>query len=191
MQASTAATPQGVAIDAATRSDPRAMERAFDRCSAALYRYVAVRVGDPHLADDLMQQLWIQTRRGAGGVPLDQLEYWLRAVARNLIRSHWRQQHRRPPHIPVHDRRLSAALGERLATEAIPAAELEREEIRHELLLAITELSTDDQELIEGFYFRGCSQAEMAERFGVSERAIEGRLYRARQALRERLSQGQ
>lgn len=167
--------------------DSHALERAFDRCSSALYRYIAVRVGDTHLADDMMQQLWVQTTTGARHVPLDQLEYWMRVVARNLIRSHWRQQKRRPTHVPVHDERLAAHLGEQLASEEIPAAELERQEIRDQLLLAITDLASEEQELIVAFYFDGQSQVAIAAKLGISERAVEGRLYRARQALREAL----
>lgn len=169
-------------------ADRRALERAFDRHSAALYRYIAVRVGDAHLADDFMQQLWIQTRRGATHVPPDQLEYWMRVVARNLIRSYWRQQVRRPTHIPVHDPRLSAQLAERLVSQEIPGDTLERTEVQQQLLLAITQLGSDEQDLIVAFYFDGESQADIARRLDVSERAVEGRLYRVRLALREKLA---
>lgn len=164
------------------------LERGFDACSTALYRYFIVRTGDSHLADDLMQQLWLQMKRGAGRVPVDRIEYWLRAVARNLLRTHWRVRARRPAEAAIADPRLAAELAERMAREQIPPQQLERREVREQLLLAITELSTDEQWLIVGSYFEALSHAQLAERLGISERAVEGRLYRARLALRERLA---
>jgi DNA-directed RNA polymerase specialized sigma24 family protein len=41
--------------------------------------------------------------------------------------------------------------------------------------------------LLEAFYFDGRTTRELAEEFGLSERAIEGRLRRARQNLKKRL----
>ena len=82
---------------------------------------------------------------------------------------------------------LAAELANRLVEEELPPEVLERKEVRDQLLLAITELPSGDQDLIAGHYFDGAAFAELARRTGLSERAIEGRLYRARQALREKL----
>ncbi len=174
-------------VAAAAGHEGDAMERAFDACAAALYRYFVVRTGDAHLADDLMQQLWLAAKRGWNGVPAANVEYWLRAIAKNLIRTHWRREARRPGNRPCADPALAAALAERLATEPLADAELERREVRDQLLLAITALCASDQELIIGCYLDGRSHASLAESLGVSERAVEGRLYRARAALREKL----
>lgn len=174
-------------VAAATRRDGAAMERAFDACAAALYRYFAVRTGDPHLADDLMQQLWLAAKRGWNGVPAASFEYWLRAIARNLIRTHWRREARRPGDRPGVDPALAARLSQRLAAEPLAPAELERREVRDQLRLAITALSAADQELIIGTYFDGLPHAALAQSLGISQRAVEGRLYRARAALRDKL----
>jgi RNA polymerase sigma factor (sigma-70 family) len=167
--------------------DATAMDAAFDRCSRALYRYVVVRVGDAHLADDLMQQLWLQARNSRADVPKNELEFWLRSIARNLVRTHWRTQARRPASVPLPDPELAADLADRLVSEELPPELLERKEVQDQMLLAITELTADEQELIVEHYFHDRSHAQLADRLGLSPRAIEGRLYRARQALRERL----
>ncbi len=65
---------------------------------------------------------------------------------------------------------------------------LARKEVQDQLLLALTGLSGDAQELLIGSYFEGRSHAELASMLNVSERAIEGRLYRARVALRDKLA---
>ena len=164
------------------------LERAFALHGRSLYRYFALRTGgDAHRADDLMQQLWLQARRGAADVPPNQLEFWLRGVAKNLIREHWRKQARTQRHMPTVDSAVAMELAERIAVEDLPAEYLERQEVRDQLILAITELATVEQEVTVGYYFQGESCASLATRLGISERAAEGRLYRARNALRRKL----
>jgi RNA polymerase sigma factor (sigma-70 family) len=187
MRASGPTRELAIDIRSAT-TDAAAVEAAFDRCSRALYRYIVVRVGgDAHLADDLMQQLWLQARTSRTAVPEDQQEFWLRGIARNLVRTHWRKQRRRPPSVPLADPALAAELAERLVSAELPVEILERKEVRHQLLLAITELDSHEQELIVEHYFHECAQAELGRRLGLSPRAVEGRLYRARRALNEKL----
>jgi len=180
-------TPLSIAV-ASSIGECFTMKAAFDRHAPVLYRYVVVRVGgDTHLTDDLMQQLWLQAGNGAASVPDDQVEFWLRGVARNLIRAHWRRARHRPAQLPIADPRLSSVLADRLATEELPPKVLERKEVRDQLLLALTSLKTQEQELIISHYFQGRTHADLAEATGLSVRAVEGRLYRARQALQRNL----
>lgn len=164
------------------------VHRAFDAAADAVYRFFAIRTGDRHLADDLMQQLWLQARTAATAVPPASLEAWLRTVARNLLRTHWRVKARRPAHVPIPDADLAARLADRLVSADLPAEQLQQREVRDQLLLAMTALPADDQALMIGCYFQNESHQALATRWGVSERAIEGRLYRARQALRQHLA---
>jgi len=167
------------------------LEAAFDRCSRGLYRYVAVRVGgDTHVADDLMQQLWLQVNRdgqAACHVPDEELEYWLKAVLRNLLRARWRQQQQRSAAGVQNERQLASELAERIETEELPPDALQRREVHAQLLHALTDLSSEEQALIIGQYFQERSQEELARELNVSVRAVEGRLYRARLALRQKL----
>jgi RNA polymerase sigma-70 factor (ECF subfamily) len=79
-------------------------------------------------------------------------------------------------------------LARRIDTEDLPEEVLLRKEVQDQLLLAMTALPSEVQELLIGFYFEGHSQVELAATRGVSERAIEGRLYRARLAFRDKLA---
>jgi RNA polymerase sigma-70 factor, ECF subfamily len=176
------------AIDNAVRSeDATSMDAAFDRCSRAIYRYIVVRVGDAHVADDLMQQLWLQARTGRSDVPPEHHEFWLRGIAKNLVRGHWRREKRRATRVVSADPGLAAELAERMGREPLPAECLENREVQAQLLLAITELEAEEQELIIGHYFLGKAHADLARDCGMSLRAVEGRLYRARRQLREKL----
>jgi len=185
------ATPLAGNATLRTASEPRDMtdfEAAFDRCSPGLYRFIVVRIGgDAHLANDMMQSLWIKASRQGNAVPAGEVEFWLRAIARNLVREHWRKTARRPDHAPIADPALAGELAERLICADMPAEIVERRETKDQLLLAITGLPAADQALIIGHYFDGRSHAELADELGAGERAIEGRLYRARQALRTKL----
>jgi RNA polymerase sigma factor (sigma-70 family) len=168
--------------------NPPDLAAAYDRLGGSLYRFFYVRVGrDEHLAADLMQGLWAAAARNAGKVPEREIEFWLRGVARNLLNTHWRRVSARPAHVAVDDGKLGAALANRIGRERLPLAELEKREVQDRLLRAITSLPAADQDLVFAHYFEGIAQVDLAVRVGMSARAIEGRLYRARQMLREAL----
>ena len=163
---------------------------AHARLSPALYRFFMVRTGSQRdVCDDLMQQLWAAAAKNAGHVPAAELEFWLRATARNLLATHWRRRASRPVHVPLADPTLSSRLAERLTSEPLASSILQQREVRDQLLLALTDMPAEDQDLLIAHYVEGVPQAALAERFipPLSARAVEGRLYRARQALRKRL----
>ena len=130
-----------------------------------------------------MQQLWLGPHGKAAGIPQANLpSIRLRTIARNLLLTHWRVKARRPGGGGVPDPDLAASLADRLVSEAIAPHELERHKVVDRLVLAITELPAAEQGLIVGCYFDDVPHAEMAARVGISERAVEGRLYRRRGA---------
>lgn len=161
----------------------------FAAVSRGLYRYTVVRLGgDAALADDIMQQVWLEISRNDGGCGVDDWESWLRGVARNLIRQHWRRLQRRAAVLPMADPAVAAELSRLLDREELPDAMLERRDVRDQLLLALTELGADDQELVIRYHFHGQSHQEIAQALQMTPRAVEGRLYRARRGLRDRLA---
>ncbi|MGH7132941.1 MAG: RNA polymerase sigma factor [Phycisphaerales bacterium] len=180
-----------IPIAAASRTAPpdvrTALEPVYDRCAASLYRYFMVRTSRNHdLASDLMQQLWLAALRNAAGVPADELEFWLRSVAGNLLATHWRRAASAP--LANRDPRLANDLAARLTEQPLPESVLTDADTQHQLLLALTELPADDQDLLIAHYLRSVPQSALAQQLGVSVRAIEGRLYRARQALKDLLA---
>ncbi len=185
---SVAAAPSAVASSPLPTTPPD-LAAAYDRLGGSLFRFFYVRVNrDEHLAADLMQQLWAAAAKNASRVPEAEIEYWLRGVARNLLNTHWRRVSSRPVHVALEDARTGASIAERMTRERLPADELEQREVQDRLLTAITALGASDQELIFAHYFEGAAQVDLAKRLGMSVRAIEGRLYRARQLLRDALS---
>jgi len=141
-----------------------------------LYRFVARRCDrDRELAEDVTQETWLRAVRAwhADGLP-DRPLAWLTTVARNLLSNHYRY---RPP----------APLGDALA-ESLAAEEAEDPEPRLSLVeRALARLPIPQFRLLEAFHLKRQRVSEIAESQGISERAVEGRLRRARQQLRHQI----
>jgi RNA polymerase sigma-70 factor (ECF subfamily) len=146
----------------------------------ALYRYVSRHCcGDRTLAEDVTQETWLRAvrdwrRKG----PPDQPMAWLTTVARNLLASYYRR--RRPsPLDSVSPREVLAAVDAGRAAESSQIAAV----VCH----ALARLPAGQAQLLEAFHFEDRRVSQIAERFGLSERAVEGRLRRARERLRREL----
>lgn len=142
-----------------------------------LYAWVARRVGgDRALAEDVVQETWLRAvaswRRS--GPPDDALA-WLSTVAANLLRSHFAR--RRPD---VVDRRALDLAREDFEPDGPDAAAA--------LQWGLARLRAGQARLLSAFHLDGRSVADLAREHGSSERAIEGRLRRARLALRRHLA---
>jgi RNA polymerase sigma-70 factor (ECF subfamily) len=141
-----------------------------------LYAFVSRRVGsDRALAEDIVQETWLRAvadwqRRGMPDRP----RAWLIRVARNLLVSHFR---RRQPQ-PVDPARLELR-DDRFSPDTPWATVL--------VSWGLARLRRRQAELLEAFYFDGLSTREIASEYGLSERAVEGRLRRARHNLKKRL----
>lgn len=146
----------------------------------ALYRFVSLRCGgDRTLAEDVTQETWLRAVRAwrDQGLP-DSPIAWLKTVARNLLLNHFR--------------------GVRtISLEALPldwVGQIAEDGNRwtdpdHAALLTwgLARLRPTQSRLLEAFHIEGRSVREIAQDEGLSERAVEGRLRRARQKLRRQL----
>lgn len=72
-------------------------DRLYAHHSKALHAYFLGRTSDPELALDLLQEVFLRVWRHLKSVPEDDHErqrYWLFAVAKNLVRDHFRREAR-------------------------------------------------------------------------------------------------
>ena len=144
-----------------------------------LYRYVSRSCGgDRALAEDVTQETWLRAirdwrRKG----PPDQPIAWLTTVARNLLVSYYRRH--RPAELD----------NVRAAARAVPDTRrsAESDQITATVDHALSRLPPAQADLIESFHFDRRPTARIAEDAGLSERAVEGRLRRARLRLRREL----
>ncbi|MFH1418736.1 MAG: sigma-70 family RNA polymerase sigma factor [Planctomycetota bacterium] len=142
-----------------------------------LYQFVSRRAGrSRQLAEDVTQETYlravVQWRKGRR--PENALA-WLQTVARNLLLNHYRHKSLES---------LEASHVECvLETEPVDgpdAAAL--------VYWGLARLGRKRGRLLEAFYIEGKSTRTIASDLGASERAVEGRLRRARQALKDRLT---
>ena len=142
-----------------------------------LYAYVSRRVGgDASLAEDLVQETWMRAlddwpRKGIPNEPLA----WLVRVARNTLVSHFRRLRPEPvdpASLDIEDERFSPESADAAAVVGWGMARLRR----------------SHADMLEAFYFEGKTVREIAAERSLSERAVEGRLRRARIMLKKKLA---
>ncbi len=147
---------------------------------APLYGYASRRCGgDRALAEDVTQEAWLRAVRvwRRKGVP-DKPLAWLTTVARNLIVD----QLRKPPALPLESvsaNDLLAAVDQNAVSDSAAITSV--------VTRALTRLSVAEARLLEAFHFEHFQVAQIAVAYGISERAVEGRLRRARERLRHEL----
>jgi RNA polymerase sigma-70 factor (ECF subfamily) len=146
----------------------------------ALYVHVSrCCYGDRTLAEDVTQETWLRAvrewrRKGPPDKPLA----WLITVARNLLASYYRRK--RPAQLDsISPDEVLAAFEDGRAAKSADVASV----VCH----ALSRLPDAEGRLLEAFHFEDRRVAQIAEGWGLSERAVEGRLRRARQRLRREL----
>ena len=136
---------------------------------------------DVHGAEDVTSEamlVWVQhigeTSREAG-----QLAAWLRQVVHHKAVDYYRHAERGRRAI---DRVMCRE--QDASRENDPRRSLETTELL-ELDEALARLSESQRLVLEWKYVDGLSVRQIAQRLGVSEKAVEARLYRAREEVRE------
>ena len=161
----------------AAAGDAEAFAELVRRYKAAVHGYILSRVQDFAWADDLAQETFIAAFVGLGGLR-DRRKFsaWLRAIADNLVKLWLRRMQR--------DARLwqAAADREKARAPTEPAAEVEEV-----ILSALLQLSPDRAAALTLYYCDGLTQRECAEFLGITHKAMESRLRRARRALKKKV----
>lgn len=140
-----------------------------------LYRFVSRRCGgDRELAEDITQETWLRAVRAwrTQGMP-DRALAWLATVAARLLSNHFRR-----PITEIFDDETHGGV-ETPENDARERTSLVRR--------ALAKLPVAQTRLLEAFHFERQGVAEIAAEAGLTERAIEGRLRRARQKLRREI----
>src|SRR6185295_8278026 len=138
-----------------------------------LYSAVSRRCGGERaLAEDIVQETWLRAvdswrRQGIPDVPAA----WLATVARNLLANHFRR------------RRMVPLDGLPDEPPAPPAVADEASEIAAVIARGLAGLPPAEAGLLRAFHLQERPVAGIAKDMQISERAVEGRLRRARRKL--------
>jgi RNA polymerase sigma-70 factor (ECF subfamily) len=155
------------------------MDRWRDKVAAFLYRMTGCQDTALDLAQETFVRVWqARHRYDAGG----RFSTWLFAIAANLARNHarWRSRHPEAP-LPEDDPRPDSAPD--------PAAAAAAREQLQAVQRAIAALPPDLREALVLSVYHEMPHAEIAAALGCSAKAVETRIYRARQLLREALGE--
>jgi RNA polymerase sigma-70 factor (ECF subfamily) len=167
-------------------SDPDAFEVFYREHFDAVRRFVVRRVGDPHLAADLIADVFLAALSSATSYRADQGEpiRWLYGVARNVVAAERRRSAR--------EREAVRMVSGRALLDADDLADLieriDAEAASRELYEAMDRLSDDDRGLLELVALDELSIRDAAGIVGLSQVTARVRLHRARRVLRERLA---
>jgi RNA polymerase sigma-70 factor (ECF subfamily) len=160
------------------RGDAAAFARFYDLYSFRLYRLLLVLTrGDENAAREICQTAMTKLARRFEVFDDDQrLWAWLGALARNTFIDHYRAQRRRDCLVSLEEISSSIAGADHSAG---PLSELLRE--------ALADLHPEERELMQAAYIDRRPLQELADASGLTYKAIESRLARLRQKLKEQL----
>ena len=158
--------------------DGEALAQLFETCYDRVARYMAARVSNRAIAEDLAGECFLRAAESIGsyddrGVPI---EAWLFRIAHNLVVDHYRRSARRQttPIDEVFD----------LASPSDPAAEVEQALAMEQVRQAMEVLNPAQQEVISLRFMGGLSSEEAGQVMGRTSGAIRELQRTAVRALR-------
>jgi RNA polymerase sigma-70 factor (ECF subfamily) len=173
-------------LDPAAKAE---LDRAFEDLYRAhlrdVYSYAYYRVGNPHDAEDLTEQAFLQAyrhfdraRRESDGRPL---RPWLIRIAHNLASNYYRDRSRRPQ---TSLEESADPIPARHGTEAIAEG---REQLR-EVMAHLDQLPDDRREALIMRFALGMDNREIARALGRSDGATKVLIHRAIKQLQEEMA---
>jgi RNA polymerase sigma-70 factor, ECF subfamily len=156
----------------ATTQNATLARRLFDEHGSAIHRYFRRLTGDRGEADDLAQEVFLRVVRAADAYePSERERAWLFRIARNVFLDGRRRASR-------------SRVVDTPADAVVAAAQPVRSGVRE----ALATLASEDREAFLLAEIAGLSYAEIASSTASTVPAVRSRIYRARLALRARLS---
>lgn len=175
-------TPSDVdeALTRMAPNDPSAFGELYHCHMPQIYRYLLLRVGNIHDAQDLTAQTfftaWQSMTRYQG---TGNFAAWLMGIARHVVGDYFRYQRETIPLDTIHDFPDPSPTPDSVVDQALSLEEVTR---------ALRELPSDRAEVITLRIFGGLSSAEVGQVMGKSEAAVKMLVHRALRDLQARLT---
>ena len=166
-------------------TDPDAFEAFYREHLGRVQRFIARRIGDPHLAADLTAEVFLAAIDNASRYRPDRGSpaAWLLGIARNVLATEFRRQHR-------HQQLVRRIAGRRLLDQDSLARiedQIDAERESRNLYAALAKLSKRDRALVELVALDGLTVTEAAAVAGMKPGTARVRLHRSRQLIRSQL----
>src|SRR6478736_2354956 len=172
-------------VQALQAGDESALNKLIRKYQEPLFWFIWRYTGDEETARDLLQETFVRLYFGIRRFkPHAKFATWLYSIAMNLCRDYARSKQRRQSCVTES---LDAGDLHREVADRGAAADVESHERLAALEKAIKELPHDLRTALLLFAVEGRSQQECAELLGISAKAVETRVYRARKRLENTL----
>ena len=171
------------------RGDDEAFNTFVDEYYPRLYRFAYPRMGsDVEAAQDVVQGTFEKVLPNLGSYRGEAALFsWLCSFCRFEIAAAWRKRAREGPRVELTEdsAEVRAALESLAMSETGPEDELVRKELARLVRVALDYLPPNYGKALEWKYLRGLPVREIADRLGLSAKAAESLLTRARNAFRD------
>jgi len=167
-----------------------ALNDLMERHATPVFHFLCRMVGNEDDANDLAQETFARVFRARASFrPGEKFSTWLFTIAANLARNHFRWRARHPNvSLEAESGEAEQTLGSTLPSDdPAPNEQALTAERAQAVRSAVGKLPEDLREAIVLCEWQELSVAEAAAILESTPKAVESRLYRARQILRERL----
>lgn len=161
-------------LEAWRSGDPRAGDALAAHYFRQIFRRIEHRVGS-EAAKDLTQQVFLAALEKRDDIVEDFGKY-VQGIARFKLMEHFRS-------------RRFEEIESKVDSSDGPISVLAKKEDRMLLVGALETLSDEEQAYVMWYYVDGMTQGDIAERVGLAEFQIKGRIHRVREKLRRQLEE--
>ena len=169
-----------------------ALNALMDRHAEKLFHYLVRSLQDEEDAADLAQETFVKVYQNRTKFdPAQKFTTWLYTIASNLVRDRYRWRSRHPQvSLDRENEETETNLKDNLRAEAAaPDEQMQSDERAATVRQAVADLPEELRQPLILAVYQGKSQAEIGAILKCSAKAVETRIYRARQHLRTALTQ--
>jgi RNA polymerase sigma-70 factor, ECF subfamily len=192
MNAPAAEDPDAQDMARLARGHETALNDLMERHAEKLFHYLVRSLQDEGDAADLAQETFAKVYHNRARFdPGQKFTTWLYAIASNLVRDRYRWRSRHPQvSLDAENEQSETNMKENLPTPGpAPDEQMQSEERAATVREAVAALPEELRQPLILAVYQGLPQAEIAEILECSVKAVETRIYRARQQLRAALTE--
>jgi RNA polymerase sigma-70 factor (ECF subfamily) len=164
-----------------TKSARETFAELYEEFMPKVYRFVRYRVSDTQVTEDLTSGIFEKALVNFERYSSDKASFstWIFTIARNTVIDHYRTRGRRGM-TSLEESEIEVA-----SKEPTPVETLERQDEKARLRGYLSELSSEEQEIISMKFGAEQNNRQIASALGLSESNVGTKLYRAVRKLRD------